>query len=76
MMPHKYSMNEIDSMRISVRRMCNEPGIKYDTEAMLQTYMMNGTTVEELHQHANKAEEEARHRYDDAARQWRARTTL
>lgn len=55
----KYSISEIDEMRSYVRLTMNRYGFTpYKTEEVesrLRTYMMNGTSVEELREAADKA---------------------
>jgi hypothetical protein len=55
----RYSVDEIDQMRLYVMKLMNvnllflsganhEQAIRADIEGRLRTYMMNGTTIEEL----------------------------
>jgi hypothetical protein len=60
----KYSLSEIDRMRVALRIIHNIGGTDHSIvsrhEEYLRTYMLNGTTPEELETQANALEQQRR----------------
>jgi hypothetical protein len=69
MSDHRYSVAEIDAMRRCVRAMSNHYNDKPEAiEARLRTYMVNGTTVAELEEAAERHFGEAARRQNEMIR--------